>query len=85
MRIEVPDSDGRTDLDVRRIANTLIERHGPDAQLVALRWSDCAACAGDPARAAAWQRIVDTVSRIDARRANPKSIDAKCFVGARAA
>jgi len=48
--------------DVSRTANTLIEQHGRYAALVAARWADCAARAGNHDRASAWRQIVDAVT-----------------------
>ncbi len=85
MRVEVPHSDDGQGLDVCRTVKSLIDRHGPDARLVALRWSDCATRAGDPARAAAWRRVVDAIARADTLRSSLRTYELKCFFGARAA
>ena len=51
------------DIDIACTAKELIERHGKDAALVARRWADCAARAGDRDRADAWRQIVHLVAR----------------------
>ena len=50
-------------IDVDCIAQKLFQVHGPDAPLVAARWAECAARAGDRQRAAACRRVVQMVSR----------------------
>ena len=50
-------------IDISRTAKSLIEQHGRDAILVAARWADCAAHAGNHERAVAWRQIVDVVTR----------------------
>lgn len=50
------------ELDVRRVAHKLCETYGSDAVLIARRWADIAAQAGDDTRAAAWRRIMCEVA-----------------------
>ena len=50
------------ELDVRRVAHKLCETYGSDAVLIARRWADIAAQAGDDKRAAAWRRIMCEVA-----------------------
>lgn len=59
------------DIDIACTAKDLIERHGRDAALVARRWADCAARAGDRNRAAAWRQIVDAVAGQHAIKRRP--------------
>lgn len=63
MKHKLSGRQGGNQIDISRTAKSLIGRYGSDAELVATRWADCAARAGNRDRAVAWRQIVDTVAQ----------------------
>ncbi len=58
------------DIDIFRSAKLLIDRHGDDAQLVAIKRATKMLDAGDVDGYAVWKRIVDAIK--DVQRETPR-------------
>jgi hypothetical protein len=56
-----------SDLDIRRAANLLIRKHGPDAELEAARLADLMLGRGDDEGRLVWARIRRPAHRYGAR------------------
>ncbi len=52
------------DLDIYRVANLLVKRHGPDASIEAAMRADAMLEAGDLDGYAAWKRILRAVEEL---------------------
>jgi hypothetical protein len=59
------------DLDIWRVANLLVKRHGEDAAIVAAQGADKLLAAGDMEGEIIWKRIVAAVNELQRQTPGP--------------
>jgi hypothetical protein len=52
------------EIDIWRVANLMLKRHGDAALLESFRQADELAAAGDAAGVAVWHRIIDAIEQL---------------------